>query len=264
MKMMKDYTLDNKCIVQTKKPFFNAVDSNFLTCNTYYIQSNHLNLSIEEIGAITKFAKKNKIVRYPNNSTHSSESLYWANPKTVSRDNSIGFLIATSEILKDYSFCIRFCIDTLLRLSFFQNTHTVNMKRKFLPDFCGLGCWSILLRTTNLFRSFIFTPAFMILDVFYMFSIITFIIRNKYFDNDYNSPLYHMISSVIYMAKVNRNPVSIFNKWLLLTKCPFNKKYPRSAYFGITGVESQLMEYSRAHYDPPIYTIYENYRRYLK
>lgn len=255
---MKRFTLKGGYIVQMRRDkSYNAIDSNFLTTNTYYLQSLYGGFDRSYISTILKYSQNGQFLRFPYSLPAGSESIHWNDPRTVSRDNSIGCLIALSELCgaDGVKECRSFAWNMIKRLSFFQNTHDVKLNKKLLPDFCTPGTWGIILRSTKLFTSRLWLPMYLVLDSFYTLTLISFIIKCRR-DNNYNSPLYHMVSSVYFMDAAHWNVVSNFNKWLLLNKVPMNKNYP-----GIDSIWSQLREYSRMDYDPPIYHVYEQINR---
>ena len=94
MKKFTDFIIEGGYVVQTKKPYFNAIDSNFLTTNGLFLLSLVQNnfkekITKENIETILNFSKDGSFVRFPFSVTGigSSESKHWDNPKTVSRDN---------------------------------------------------------------------------------------------------------------------------------------------------------------------------------
>lgn len=269
MKQLNDFRIKTDYLCQVKGAGrYNAIDANFLTCNfevQKFFATGKKPLRNEHIKA---FSKLGSIVRFPFKHYQDEESRLWDDPRTVSRDNSLGCLIALNLLCGKYglSECRAFALKTIKRWSFFQNTHTVKGNKKLLPDWCGPDSWAVLLRAC-------FEPGnskalglmLMPLDLMFTVNIMVFLVH-CFFVRDYNSPLFHMISTVYFCNHSHGNIVTRFNKWLLLTKTPVNKEYSiKSGYFrrewkeGFNkkygGVISQLGEYSRASYDPPIYDV---------
>lgn len=241
MKNIKDYKDDRQRIIQSDG---NCIDSAFLTCN-YYYQSK---LEYGNYMALEFVNHDMKFIRYPISNMSSDEAKYWSDPRTVSRDNSIGTYICLAEI-GFYDYCRTFAFSCLMRCNFYQNTHTVKMEKKLVPDFVGISGWSILLRGL-MKRSWLLYPLIMFCDVFLLLSFIFFILKNKYIDPDYNSPLFHMVSTAKFCAEKTPTIFSIAARYILYKFCPVHEQFE-----GFSGVSSQLREYSRYHFDPPIYEV---------
>ncbi len=257
MKKLDDYVVDYNLIIQKKKDFFNAIDSNFLTTNTiaqeimndWISPSDNEEVFIGRLQAVGRFWNGDKqILRFPISYSNNVESRNWDDPRTVSRDNSLGCLVASALVGRRKS-NKQFAIDTIKRFSFFQNTHTVKMEKKIVPDFAGPGSWSVILRATGGARGFLYYPIYLFFDLFLLISTLFFVLKNKFYDNDYNSPLYHMVTTAFYCSLDQPTLFSRLNRWVLVKFCPVNKKFDNGEHPIIT----QLMEYSRMYYDPPIY-----------
>ena len=264
-KHISEFTDGQHLIIQPKGTFFNAIDSNFLTTNTIaqeVMTRGEVNIfdKGKYRGVLSEFWDEEcYLVRYPKSFSNDVESRNWSNHKTVSRDNSIGALIACN-LLEMQNYCKLFALDTLWRCSFFQNTHTVKMEKKFLPDFCGFGSWAIILRAAG-FKGLLSYPIYLFLDIFLLISTLFFVVKNKYFDNDYNSPLYHMVTAAYFCYLKSPTIFSKANKWVLVNWCPENKAFHEE---GMHPIESQLREYSRKDYDPPIYNTTRRLMRRFK
>jgi hypothetical protein len=243
-KNLLDYVDSQGCIIQKSKNKFNAIDSNFLTTNYLYQEYLAEGGSKSGLNLVYNFIGYGKLIRYWRDSVHyDSEGSFWTNPKTVSRDNSMGALCCLVE-LNDTKFMRNFAWDLLKRFSFFQNTHTVKGVKKTLPDYC-IAEWAIVLR--GITKSKLMYPLLMFFDLLMFINVLFYVVKNWH-DNDYNSPLFHLVSQVECINRHNPTPFGMLSRWTLYHLVPVNEKYDHSE-----PIITQLMEYSRMDYDPPIY-----------
>ena len=242
-KKLIDFTDEKGCLVQKHlNGVYNAIDSNYLTTNYLYQDYVAGNANILSLGKCFEFLDdKNNIIRYWENKDMDSESRLWSDSRTVSRDNSMGIICCLVE-LQEKEIIRKLAKDILKRKSFFQNVLTVKGVEN-IPDYC-IAEWAVILRGLGTKMLY---PLYYGFDFLFMLSTVIYIIKNKT-DNNYNSPLFHMVSQV---ECINRNSSTFFgkiSKWLMYNHIPGNKIYTDKE-----PVISQLMEYSRMHYDPPIY-----------
>lgn len=263
MYILRYFADETGFLVQKHNDKINAVDSNFLTTNALYQASvsgddkwlDSLSVKACSILAIHRFMKDGKLIRYQKN-IDTEEGKLWTDPRTVSRDNSLGYIILAGHLgesnrLKSYA------LDILKRGSFFQNTHTTKGERKFLPDFCGPGAWSIILRAIfqNRTSKLILYP----LDFFWSLSLILHVLKShtKYFQT---STCFHEVSAIIQSKLTVQTLFSRIGSHVYLN---YRKKFDEP-YYDDNGVVSALKYYSRAKYDPPIYEITKNALKEIK
>lgn len=246
-KSLIEYADDRGDLVQRKSPIlYNAIDSNFLTTNFFY-QSFIVNEAnnYDQLKRVYHYIREGQFIRYWKDEGFDVESCNWTEPRTCSRDNSMGAFCCLVE-LKDTKMIRHMAWRILKRGSFFGNDWTVKGKQKMVGDHC-LAEWAVISR--GLLKSnWILYPLYYLLDILFLFNVIIYIVHN-FFDLTYNSPLFHMMSQV---ECINKNRSTLFgklSKWLLYNFLPNNKEYKHEE-----SVVTQIMEYSRSSYDPPIYT----------
>ena len=233
-------------IVQDKGDKYNAIDSCFLTCN-YYYQS--YVAGVDQKGVLNKcyeFLINGKVVRYPHNESFDVESRIWNDHRTVSRDNAMGLLCVLTE-LKDKKAARIIAKDILSRKSFFQNIRNVKGEKN-TPDYC-IAEWAIVLR--GAFPSKWMYPVFAVLDCLMVLNSVVYVLHCRY-DKKYNSPLFHMISQVLCITRNFPTLPGRIAKWILFSWTPHSPGFSHE-----NALVSQIMEYSRMDYDPPVYKIVE-------
>lgn len=247
-KKILDYSVNGGYLVQKySSGRFNAVDSAYLTTN--YIYQNYIGGKdhINGLNLAYAFIDENFMFRrFPISHDQDSESRNWSNTNNCSRDNSMGTICCLTE-LGDHIAMKKVAKNIFKNKSFFQNTHTVKgIKKEVPPDFC-IAEWSVIyrgmLKEEN--RKWHY-PVLLVLDLLMLINILIYIIKN-WFDKTYNSPLFHMISTILCITRNSGTFVGAISKWMLfnlLPQCP--------GYEDDSPVISQLMEYSRMNYDPPI------------
>lgn len=234
-------------LVQQKNTSYNAIDSCFLTCN--YLYQSYI-AGIDQKSALklcySFLDKDGNIIRYPKSEDFNTESKLWPDHRTVSRDNAMGILSVLAE-LKDKK-AVRYIAKGIIkRWSFFQNIHNVKGEKN-TPDYC-IAEWAIILR--GAFPTWFMYPIFAMLDCLMVLNSIVYVLHCRY-DKKYNSPLFHMISQVFC---ITRNYPTMFGriaKWILFTFTPHSPGFSHK-----NALVSQIMEYSRMYYDPPIYDVVE-------
>jgi hypothetical protein len=255
MKKLERFIDDYTFLVQKTPDHFNAVDSNFLTTNALYQKLasednewvNGNKCTTTAILALYRFFTNGKIRRY-HSIQDSEEGRLWTDPRTVSRDNSIGYIILAG-FMGETNRVKKIALDILKRGSFFQNTHTTKGKRKFLPDFCGLSTWSIIYRA--LFQKKSLVLFLYLLDFFWLLHLIVHVLKShtKYFQT---STVFHQVSALI-QTKLTKE--TLFSKLGFSFYFLFHRSFKDYFEEGDNGVISALRYYSRAKYDPPIYDI---------
>lgn len=228
---------------------YNAVDSSFLTTNYFYQSYIANNDSYTALTRAYNFIENNKFIRYKHNESFNLESRMWNDPRTCSRDNSMGVICCLVEM--NHTKHLRlFAKDIIKRGMLFQNTlDTKGSEKNYPADYC-IAEWAVLYRGVvgEKYRALHY-PILLMLDILFLLSVIIHLITN-WFEKDYNSPLFHLVSQV---ECVNRNTSTFGGKLarVLLYNCtPHCPGYEHEE-----AVVSQLMEYSRMDYDPPIYDI---------
>jgi hypothetical protein len=255
MKKLDRFMDDLGFLVQKTPDHFNAVDSNFLTTNSVYQKlvsgdntwNSTMSASAVSALAMYRFMKDGKLRRY-HSIQDTEEGRLWTDSRTVSRDNSIGYIILAG-FLGEKERVKQITKDILKRGSFFQNTHTTKGKRKFLPDFCGLSTWSIIYRA--LFQKKSLVLFLFLLDFFWLLHLIVHVIKShtKYFQT---STVYHQVSALI-QTKLTKE--TVFSRLGFSFYFRFHRIFNDFQEEGDNGVISALRYYSRAKYDPPIYDI---------
>jgi len=249
-KKLLDYADEKGCLVQKySNGQYNAIDSSFLTTN--YLYQSYICDPGSDAGlkkAHTFLSSENELTRYWKNEGFNVESRRWIDPDTCSRDNSMGVLCCLVE-MNHYGNVRLIASDILGRYSFFQNIITVKGKDKRFSDFC-IAEWAVIFRGVMPKKiSWLLYPLYYLFDLLTLVSVLVYVLHNLY-DNNYNSPLFHLISQV---ECINRNRSTIFGKvarFMLYNFTPMNKDYD-----DFEPVVSQLKEYSRSEYDPPIYEV---------
>lgn len=252
---MRDFADEKGCLVQKHSSSkYNAIDSNFLTTNFLYQEYICDPGNIFSLKKVYCFInKESQFTRYWKDEGFDTESSNWTEQRTVSRDNSMGAFCCLVE-LEDTVMVRYMAMKIIKRKSFFQNVWSVKGIEK-TPDYC-IAEWSVILRgifdKKNSWKLYVLYYLF---DFLFLLSTVIYIVKN-YTDNNYNSPLFHMVSQV---ECINRRCSTFWgkiSKWLMYNFIPGNKIYTHSE-----PVVSQVLEYSRAHYDPPVYEVTEKILR---
>ena len=261
MKQLRDF-LDNKgYLIQKKVPTatrYNAIDSNFLNSNTIYQQllvndtpklrkkaNNFLRDFQHEPGVLRRYYKNDINVQI-NDYELNDECPYWKNPLTVSRDNSMGFIVLAGYMGR-HDIMRKFALKTLMRGSFFQNKMTVKWEKKPIPDICGLGTWSTLLRSCFTKKQLYFMyPLLLILDFFFMLNLL-FDTAFSYYDPDDCSTIYHTMSAIYQKKLTIETPFSFLGSLIYV-----NYRQSPPGFEKDHNIVGCLKHYSDASYDPPI------------
>jgi len=262
MKDMKDYFDKKTLLHQKSNSKINFIDSCFLTTNSIYQKAilgdenwfnpNGLNYMAGLAGdAYT--TSEGQIRRYHSNfgkliGANPKETLIYDNPNHVSRDNSLGMIMMMGHF-GDRKFVRNFMLQTLLRGSFFQNTHTVKGEKKSFPDFAGPGSWSIMIRSGFSKPILVLLyPLLLLLDIGFMASYLFHVLLSKK-DPTHTSTVFHMLSGLL-LARQLPTPFSFIAEKVFLN---FRSKVP--GFDDEEPVVSALKYYSRSTYDPPIYEL---------
>lgn len=252
--------MDYRGFLVQKKPGghkYNAVDSNFLNTNWAFqsllVEDSKQKRVDADLILKTYRTMPGVLRRYWKNDRNvhnNEESVIWTDPRTVSRDNSIGY-ICLAGYMGHYKSMRSFAWGVLKRGSFFQNTRTTKGKPKLVPDFCGLTQWSTLLRAC--FKPGVLValyPVLLFLDVFFMLSLIFDVLRSKFKPN-HCSTVFHTVSAIMQKRVTLPTPFSALGGWVYFK---FLSK-PDGYIMDEHAVISCLRYYSRASYDPPIYNV---------
>lgn len=249
---------DNGFLRQIDSRKVNYIDTNFLTTNTIYQKImlgdifwyDKSNIESTANKCLHMLYRNGKIIRYYKNfpmliGTSTLETIRYTDYRTVSRDNSMGYLILAGHMgQKDK--VKKFMWDTLLRFSFFQNTLTVKGERKLLPDLCGPSQWSVLLRAGFTKPSLILMyPLLLVLDFFYMLSYI-FHVARSYTNPSHTSTVHHMLSAVI---QAKKNVPTVFT---YIAEKVFKMRKQVTDFKRADSLTSAMSYYSRQTYDPKI------------
>lgn len=244
---------------------YNAIDSNFLNSNTFYQQlltkeSHHVryaaNRFIKEFqhapGILRRYYKNDRDVQI-NDQELNDECPYWMQPETVSRDNSMGFIVLAGYLGR-YDVVRKFAVYTLKRGSFFQNVKTNKWEDKLVPDFCGLSQWATILRSCFGKKALIgLFPVLCVLDFFFMLALIWDVLYFRVNHHDY-STVFHTLSAVMQKKMTVQTPFSAIGCYVYLNYLPAPTDYnPKKA--DDHRIVACLKYYSNASYEPPIYDV---------
>lgn len=256
MKRIEDYFDDKGFIVQRHGIYFNAIDANFLNTNYYYQKLQYdksPDTVLKAIEVFEIFQKRPGIIkRYYTRETpkgtkapHSMEQLLWYDSRTVSRDNSMGWIVLAGYLNERESVKI-FAKRCLKRFSFFQNTRTVRGEKKIVPDFCSFAEWATIIRACY---EKPFYPLLLFLDLFFLLDIVIKVIKSNY-SND-NSTVFHTVSCLYQKKDIS----TFLSNWATILY--FNFLVKPKGYENEMPIVANLKQYSDYKYDPPIYEVTE-------
>jgi len=262
MKYMDNYLDSSGFICQRDNKSENYIDSNFLTSN-YLYQSMYLDaksfvkgVSLDHQGHLfNKYytTSSGKLMRYHKNfdylkSANKLEYSRYTDYNTVSRDNSMGHIILRAK-LGCYAQNRQFLYDIIKRGFTFQNKITVKGEPKFIADLCGPEHLATILRSCwSPDKLKYLYPLFLVLDLFFLLSILVHVIRS-YYDSYYCSTVFHTMSAMLQFKETLQTPISKLSTLLF-----FLRKKP-TGYESYGTLESCLRRYSRSSFDPPIYDL---------
>lgn len=240
----------------------NALLQKYIIGDSQWYSANGINYMVG-VAKSTYSDEEGVIRRYDVNfgkliGTSEEESTRYTNPNHVSRDNSMGFIMLMGYFgYKD--FVREFMWNTLMRFSFFQNTHTVKGEKKLLPDFCGPEQWAILLRSGfNKGTLILLYPLLLVLDFFYMLSYIWHVLQSHY-DPTHTSTVFHMLSGVLICQETIQTPFSY-----IAEKVFINARAKVPGYYHSEPIVSAMEYYSRMEYDPPLDELVTRVIRYIR
>ena len=255
MKNINDFKDFKGFLVQKKYASavkYNAVDSNFLNSNYLYQKllvepdqktRDHAHKFIKmyqnQLGTLRRYYKTESM-------REDGEDQLWTNPNTVSRDNSMGFIVLAGYL--DRRDVVRqFAINTIKRGSFFQNKITNKGEKKIVPDFCGPSQWSTIVRSCFKDNILLFLyPLLLVLDFFFMLSLIWDVLYSYYHPKE-TSTVFHTVSAIYQKKFTLQTPFSMIGSYIYMGyRCPI-KEYQGHR------IVTCLKYYSRVSYDPPIY-----------
>jgi hypothetical protein len=272
MKDFKKYLDKKHLLFQKSGSKQNYIDSNFLNTNSLFQKSiigdtnwfNNNGLEyMSNVMKTTYRANKGVIRRYSDNfgalpGTSSEETTRYNNPNHVSRDNSMGYLMMLSRF-GGKAEVSSFMWNTLMRGSFFQNTHTVKGIKKTVPDFCGPEQWALLIRAGFSKPMLILLyPLLMVLDVFLMLNYVWHVLQSFY-SPYHTSTVFHMLSGVLLLKTSMQTPCSFIAEKVFL-----NCRKSPEGYHHKEAIVNAMAYYSRQTYDPPLEQLTEKVMQWIR